>query len=116
MSDDEQDYGAWRVEHHRCAQAHAFGWAERASSEYGQAVRYEDNARARRSADNAWQRDRMAEERRLAEFHGARTTEALRLAEMWADVAQALADGELPYATFEVLEHPDTDGADQARR
>jgi hypothetical protein len=26
---------------------------------------------------------------------------------MWAAVAQALADGELPYATFEVLEHPD---------
>ncbi|MFG2515976.1 hypothetical protein [Streptomyces sp. NPDC048584] len=93
ISNGEQDYGAWRTEQHRRAQAHAFGWAERATTEYGQAIQHEDQARARQGHDHAWQRDRMAEERRLAEFHGVRTTEALRLATMWADVAQALADG-----------------------
>ena len=96
MSDTEQDYGAWRTEQHRRAQAQTFGWAERATAEYGQAVRHEDDARARQNADSAWQRDRMAEERRLAQFHGVRSSEALKLAEMWSRVARALADGELP--------------------
>ncbi|WP_411090804.1 hypothetical protein [Streptomyces sp. 049-1] len=96
MSDEEQSHADWRDEAHRSAQAHANAWAERVNSEYGQAVRHEDDARARQHADNAWQRDRMAEERRLAQFHGVRSTEALKLAEMWAHVARALADGPLP--------------------
>lgn len=96
MSNEEEDYGAWRAEQHRRAQAHAFGWAERATSEYGQAIQYEDNARARQHSDSAWQRDRTAEERRQAQFHGVRSTEALKLAEMWAHVARGLADGHLP--------------------
>lgn len=99
MSDGEQDYAAWRAEHHHHAQAQALAWAERASSQYGQAIRHEDDARARQHADNAWQRDRMAEERRLAQFHGVRSTEAVKIAEMWASVARALADGELPITT-----------------
>ncbi|MFM9589718.1 hypothetical protein ACKI1J_15665 [Streptomyces scabiei] len=98
MSDHEQGFGDWREEHHRRAQAHAFHWAERATSEYGQAVSHEDDAIARRNADSAWQRDRMAEERRQAQFHGTRSVEALRLAEMWARVARSLADGALPAA------------------
>ncbi|MDX2681091.1 hypothetical protein [Streptomyces soliscabiei] len=102
MSDAEQDYGAWRAEQHRRAQAHAFGWAERASAEYTQAVRHEDDARARQNADSAWQRDRMAEERRQAQFHGVRSTEALKVAEMWARVARAMADGHLPEPVFAV--------------
>lgn len=93
MTDGEQDYAAWRAEQHRRAQAHAVDWAERASTEYGHAIRFEDNARARQNADNAWQRDRMAEDRRHAQFHGVRSTEALTLAEMWASVARALAAG-----------------------
>ena len=95
MSDNEQDFAAWREENHDRAQAHAVGWAERATSEYGQAIRHEDDARARQNADSAWQRDRMAEERRLAQFHGVRSSEALKLAEMWSRVARALADGAL---------------------
>ncbi|WP_086746207.1 hypothetical protein [Streptomyces scabiei] len=106
MSDGEQSFGAWRTEQHNRAQAHAFGWAERANAEYGQAVQHEDSARARQNADSAWQRDRMAEERRLAQFHGVRSTEAIKLAEMWARVACALADGELPFTA--VLESTET--------
>jgi hypothetical protein len=96
MSDHEQGFGDWRQEHHRRAQAHAFVWAERATSEYGQAVSHEDDALARQNADSAWQRDRMAEERRQAQFHGTRCIEAIKLAEMWARVAHGLAVGELP--------------------
>lgn len=96
MSDEEQDYAAWRAERHRRAQAHAFGWAGRASIEYGQAIRHEDDARARQNHDSAWQRDRIAEDRRQAQFHGVRSTEALKLAEMWAHVARALADVDRP--------------------
>lgn len=102
MSDTAQDFGDWRDEQHRSAQAHAFGWAERASTEYGQAIRHEDDARARQNHDSAWQRDRMADDRRLAQFHGVRSTEALKLAEMWARVAQALAAGALP-TEFELV-------------
>lgn len=90
MTDAEQSYGEWCAEHQRRAQAHAFIWAERASTEYGQAIRHEDDARARQNADSAWQRDRMTEDRRQAQFHGVRSTEALKLAEMWARVAAAL--------------------------
>lgn len=68
----------------------AYAWAERATTEYGQAIRHDDDARARQHSDNAWQRDRMNEERRLAQFHGVRSTEALKLAEMWAKVATIL--------------------------
>ncbi|MBD0837383.1 hypothetical protein [Streptomyces sp. TRM68416] len=94
VSNDEQDYGAWRAEQQHRAQAHAFAWAERASAEYGQAIRYEDRARAR--TDVGWQHDRATEERQLAQFHGVRSTEALKLAEMWARVAHALADADQP--------------------
>lgn len=88
MSDNEQDFAAWREENHNRAQAHAVGWAERATTEYGTAVRYEDSARAR--TDVGWQHDRAVEERQLAQFHGVRSTEARILAEMWATVAKAL--------------------------
>ena len=50
MSDEEQGYGAWRAEQQRRAQAHAFIWAERANAEYSQAIRHEDDARARQNA------------------------------------------------------------------
>ncbi|MFD9107157.1 hypothetical protein [Streptomyces bottropensis] len=96
MSDHAHDFGAWRTEHHNQAQAYAFHWAERANAEYGQAVQHEDDARARQNQDSSWQRDRMAEERRQAQFHGTRSVEAIKLAEMWARVAQGLAAGELP--------------------
>lgn len=102
MSDTAQDFGDWRDEQHRRAQAHAFTWAERADTEYGQAIRHEDDARARQNHDSAWQRDRMADDRRLAQFHGVRSTEALKLAEMWSRVARALEAGALP-AEFEII-------------
>lgn len=96
MSDEEQSFGAWRTEHHNRAQAHAFHWAERANGEYAEAIAHED--KARRFADKAYLAEPMADERRLAQFHGVRSTEAIKLAEMWARVAQALADGELSFA------------------
>jgi hypothetical protein len=94
MSDEEQGYDDWRAEQQRRAQAHAFTWAERATTEYGQAVRAEDDARERQQYDSGWQRDRAAEARQLATLHGVRSTEALALATMWAHVARALADGQ----------------------
>lgn len=90
MTDGEQSHGDWCAEQQRSAQAHAFGWAERATAEYGQAIRHEDDARARQHHDSSWQRDRIAEDRRLAQFHGVRCTEAIKLAEMWARVARVL--------------------------
>ncbi|WP_031104298.1 hypothetical protein [Streptomyces sp. NRRL S-146] len=90
MSDNEQDFAAWREENHNRAQAHAVGWAERATTEYNEAVRHEDDARERQQYDSGWQRDRAAESRTLAQFHGVRSTEARILAEMWASVAKAL--------------------------
>jgi hypothetical protein len=108
MTDSEQDYGAWRAEQQRRAQAHAFDYAERATTEYGQAIRHEDDARERQQYDSGWQRDRMAESRALAQLHGVRSTEAVKLAEMWARVAQALAVGELPVTNVvEVRGHPE---------
>lgn len=76
---------------HEDAREKAYAWAERATTAYGQAIRHEDDARARQHHDNAWQRDRIAEDRRLAQFHGVRSIEAIRLAEMWARVATAVA-------------------------
>jgi hypothetical protein len=75
--------------HDRARQA-ALSWAARAEAEYLTAIKHEDDARARQHSDSAWQRDRMAEERRQAQFHGVRSTEALKLAEMWARVATVL--------------------------
>lgn len=108
MTDTEQDFSALRTEQQRRAQAHAFRWAERATSEYGEAIRNEDDARERQQYDSGWQRDRMAESRSLAQLHGVRSVEAVKLAEMWARVAQALAVGELPAsAELEVRGHPE---------
>ena len=99
------------------AQAQAFRAAERAQTQYEQAIKHEDYVHAHAGSEGSYIRDSVADERRLAQFHGVRSTEALRLAEMWARVAQALADGELPVTTtFEILEHPDTDEAGHARR
>lgn len=81
--------------HDRARQA-ALTWAERATAEYQTATRHEDDARARQRSDSAWQRDRMAEERQLAQYHGVRSTEALKLAEMWAHVATALVPPPAP--------------------
>ncbi|MFF9215615.1 hypothetical protein [Streptomyces viridosporus] len=94
MSDTEQDYGAWRIEQHRRAQARAFGAAELAQAQYERATEHED--KARRFAGKAHLAEVVADERALAQFHGARSVEARQLAGMWAHVAQALADGELP--------------------
>ncbi|MGW0599947.1 hypothetical protein ACWD11_22725 [Streptomyces sp. NPDC002776] len=96
MSDQEQDYGARRAYQHQQAQVQAYDWATRATAEYNRAVQHEDDARERQQYDSGWQRDRAAESRALAQFHGVRSTEALKLAEMWARVAPALGDGEPP--------------------
>lgn len=88
MTNEEQGYSDWCAEQQRRAQAHAFIWAERATNDYSEAVRYEDSAR--RGGDSAYLRDAAAEERRLAQFHGVRSTEALKLATMWARVAGSL--------------------------
>lgn len=91
-----EDHGAARTHQQDRAQTHAYEWASRATIEYTQAVQHEDDARERQQYDSGWQRDRAAESRALAQLHGVRSTEALRLAEMWAHVAQALANGALP--------------------
>ena len=80
-------HAAWRAEQHRRAQAFALGWAERAETEYDNAVQHED--RALSLVRSSYQGDAVAIERRLAQFHGVRSTEALKLAEMWARVAGA---------------------------
>lgn len=100
MSDGEQDHATWRTEHQGRAQAQAFIWAERATAEYGRATEHEDDAR--RNERSAYLRDAVADDRRLAQFHGTRSAEALKLAEMWAHVAQALQYGALP-AQFELV-------------
>lgn len=107
MSDAEQGYGARRIYQHQQAQVQAYDWATRATAEYNQAIQHEDDARERQQYDSGWQRDRAAEARALAQVHGVRSTEALKLATMWADVAQALADGQLPVT--DVLEVRGTD-------
>ncbi|WP_329338571.1 hypothetical protein OG866_27050 [Streptomyces sp. NBC_00663] len=102
----EQSFGDWRAEQQRRAQAYAFGWAERATAEYETATRHEDDAR--RHSDSAYLRDAVIEDRRRALAHGVRSTEALKLAEMWARVAQALAVGEPPVtAELEVRGYPE---------
>ncbi|NUS29801.1 MAG: hypothetical protein HOV92_37060 [Streptomyces sp.] len=83
-----------RAEHHPHAQTQAYRWATRAEAEYETATEHED--KARRFAGKAYLAEPMADERRLAQFHGVRSTEALKLAEMWARVARALADVYLP--------------------
>lgn len=90
MTATQEPAAADLTDRHELASQRAFAWAERASAEYGTAIRHEDDARARQNHDNAWQRDRMADDRRAAQFHGVRSTEALRLAEMWARVAGVL--------------------------
>ncbi|MFJ9895253.1 hypothetical protein ACIQPR_18250 [Streptomyces sp. NPDC091280] len=96
MSDDEQRYEAQRTGRLREAQERAVFWAWTANGEYVEAIGHEDRSRAAYNPAIARQGDRIAQERRLADFHGVRSTEALKLAEMWARVAQALATGELP--------------------
>jgi hypothetical protein len=94
MSDDEQVREERRAYQQQQAQAQAYDWATRATAAYNEAVRAEDDARERQQYDSGWQRDRAAEARQLATFHGVRSTEALALAEMWASVARALAYGQ----------------------
>lgn len=76
------------------AQTLALSWADCAESEYGKAIEHED--KARRFAGKAYLADPMADERRLAQFHGVRSTEALKLAEMWARVATSLTPQPAP--------------------
>ncbi|MFJ9243794.1 hypothetical protein [Streptomyces sp. NPDC101776] len=90
MTTAEETAAAELAARHEDARQKAYAWALRATTEYAQAVRHEDDARARQNHDSVWQRDRMAEDRRLADFHGVRSTEALKLAEMWARVAAVL--------------------------
>ncbi|XUL91009.1 hypothetical protein ACQ86D_33905 [Streptomyces galilaeus] len=102
MTVTEETARAEVIGRHELACQRAFAWAERASAAYGTAIRHEDDARARQDYDSPWQRDRMAEDRRAARFHGVRSTEALRLAEMWARVAGVLAPPLVPvWSTLE---------------
>jgi len=96
MSDSEQSHEEQRTGRLREAQDRAFFWAWKANDEYVEAIDYENRSRAPYDSAVARQSDRMAMERRLADFHGVRSTEALKLAEMWAHVAEALAGGEQP--------------------
>lgn len=74
---------------HEDAREKAYAWAERATTEYGQAIEHED--RGRELARQPFQSDAAEREQRNARQHGARSTEALKLAEMWARVATAVA-------------------------
>ncbi|MFF7899966.1 hypothetical protein ACFZCV_14395 [Streptomyces sp. NPDC007920] len=94
MSNEEQAFPDWLAEQHRHAQAQAVGAAQVAQAQYERAVQHENYVRQKQ--DSPYLRARVAEERALAKFHGARFTEARALAEMWAHVARALADVHLP--------------------
>ena len=97
MTNPRPDHPQRAAEQHRRAQTFALHWAERAETEYDTATEHED--KARRFAGKAYLAEPMADERRLAQFHGIRSTEALKLAEMWARVARALADTGKPHQT-----------------
>ncbi|MFF0598070.1 hypothetical protein [Streptomyces antibioticus] len=90
MTTAEETAAAEHTDRHATACEHAFAWAERATIEYDQAVRHENDARGRQQYDSGWQRDRATESRAAAQYHGVRSTEALKLAEMWARVARVL--------------------------
>ncbi|MEU3346403.1 hypothetical protein ABZ723_15735 [Streptomyces sp. NPDC006700] len=114
MSEEAQDFPDWLAEQHRHAQTQAVGAAQVAQALYERAVQHEDYVRQKQ--DSPYLHARVAEERALAKFHGARFTEARALAEMWAHVARALADAYLPPApllhvsTEQPTQHPDAVG------
>ncbi|MGW1324803.1 hypothetical protein ACWD64_19950 [Streptomyces antibioticus] len=111
MTTAEETSSTERADRHASACEHAFAWAERATAEYGQAIRHEDDARERQQYDSGWQRDRATESRALAQFHGVRSTEALKIAEMWAHVARVLVPPLEPiWAELETAELDGTDG------
>ena len=66
----------------------AWAWATRAEAEYLTAIKHEDDARTH--VENAYMRDAVADDRRLAQIHGTRSTEALKLAQMWTALAAVL--------------------------
>lgn len=88
MSSVEETAAAELAARHEDARAKAYTWAERATTEYGQAVEYED--RGRELARQPFQTGAAEKQQRNARQHGVRSAEALRLAEMWARVAAVL--------------------------
>ncbi|MFF5001721.1 hypothetical protein ACFY3G_02740 [Streptomyces phaeochromogenes] len=95
MPDTEQTHTAWLTEQHQHAQASAVAWAQRAE------------AAEKETADkDAWARDRASSD----------YLRAVRLAEVWARVATALAPPQPPAngqpATYDL--HVALDGAPEA--
>ncbi|MBK3625932.1 hypothetical protein JHN59_13975 [Streptomyces sp. MBT49] len=63
-------------------------WAQRAETEYREALRQEDYAR--QHASSTYLRDPVADARVAAQFHHGRADGARQLAEMWTRVAAVL--------------------------
>lgn len=79
------------ADQHRRAQGYAMAWAQQADADYCEAVRLEEQARAETEGSTGYAGHHAVDRaRRFAHFHGTRSVEAARLAEMWAAVAGAL--------------------------
>lgn len=74
---------------HVHARMSALRWAAQADADYIKAIDAQEEARRRGTTGFAHV---TAEIRQRAQEHGVRSAEALKLAEMWARVARALAD------------------------
>jgi hypothetical protein len=90
----EHDHARWLTDRQRAAQISAHHWAEVAEAEHRNATEHED--RARSLAGQPFTTDDQDSARRLASFHGGRSSEAVRLAEMWARVATVLVPPPAP--------------------
>lgn len=88
QQDAGDPHAVWLADSQRTAQTGAMIWAQRADEEYELAIRHED--RAASWTPNAAHSEVIAKERKEAQQHHVRSTEARLLAEMWARVATVL--------------------------
>ncbi|WP_060952410.1 hypothetical protein [Streptomyces hygroscopicus] len=90
---EQQTLEQWRAEALEHAQAQALSWAEQAETAYIAAVDHEESARARHRTRTVYNSHLAGESRAQADLYGARCTEAMKLAEMWANVALSVRPG-----------------------
>jgi hypothetical protein len=94
QQDNESAHADWLAESQRTAQTSAMIWAERAEEAYETAIRHED--RAASWTPGPRHAEVIEEERKQAQIHGVRSTEARHLAEMWARVTAVLVPPPAP--------------------
>ncbi|MFE5159655.1 hypothetical protein ACFRNT_14265 [Streptomyces sp. NPDC056697] len=93
MNNPEQTLEQWRAESLEHAQAQALSWAEQAETAYITAIDHEEAARARHSNRTIYNSHLADESRAQADLYGVRCTEAMKLAQMWTEVARAFHPG-----------------------